>query len=114
MSLCKHKEKSINSQRMDNMPRSLSRQAGVAKGMDRALVIDDDDGLRAVVASHLADQGYDVVQASDATRALSAIDHTPLDLVVLDVDLPGVDGFDVLRQLRRVTDAPVIVITTRS
>jgi DNA-binding response OmpR family regulator len=45
---------------------------------------------------------------------MSAIDDTPLDLVVVDVDLPGVEGFDVLRQLRRVTDAPVIVITTRS
>src|SRR5438445_1590960 len=82
--------------------------------MDRALVIDDDDGLRAVVASHLADQDYDVVQASDARGALAAIDDAPLDLVVVDVDLPDVDGFEVLRQLRRATDAPMIVITTRS
>ena len=82
--------------------------------MERALVIDGDDGLRAVVASHLTDQGYDVTELSDARSALPTIDDVSPDLVLVDVDLPDVEGFDVVRLLRRATDAPVIVITTRS
>jgi DNA-binding response OmpR family regulator len=82
--------------------------------MDRALVIDGEDGLRAVVASHLVDQGYDVTALSDAQSALATIDDAPPDLVLVDVDLPDVEGFDVVRLLRRATDAPVIVITTRT
>jgi DNA-binding response OmpR family regulator len=80
----------------------------------KALVIDDDDGLRGVVASHLRDQGYEVTAFSEARSALATIDDAPPDLVIVDVDLPDVDGFEALRLLRRATDAPVIVITTRS
>jgi len=82
--------------------------------MPEALVIDGDEALRAVVASHLADQGYDVVQFSDARSALATIDDAAPDLVVVDVDLPDVEGFDVVRLLRQATDAPVIVVTARS
>ncbi|MBV9412075.1 MAG: response regulator transcription factor [Acidimicrobiia bacterium] len=82
--------------------------------MGQALVIDADRGLRAVVASELVGQGYAVADVSDAQSAMSSIDDAPPDLVVVDVDLPDADGFDVLRMLRRATDAPVIVMTTRS
>ena len=82
--------------------------------MERALVIDGDEGLRAVVASHLTDQGYDVMELSDAGSALRAIDDVSPDLVLVDVDLPDAEGFDVVRLLRRATDAPVIIITTRT
>jgi len=79
-----------------------------------ALVIDADAALRAVVASHLADMDYEVAQASDAQTALSRLDAMAPDLVVVDVDLPDTDGFDVVRLVRRATDAPLIVITARS
>ncbi len=82
--------------------------------MGHALVIDPDRGLRAVLGSHLVDHGYDVTEASDARSALAAIDDTTPDLVIVDVDLPDVEAFDVLRRVRSATDAPVIVITTRS
>ena len=83
-------------------------------GRGHALVADGDAGLRAVVASHLADQGYDVTDAADAGTLLTALDEAPADLVVLDVDLPDSEGFDLVRAVRRATDAPVIVITARS
>jgi len=82
-------------------------------GRDRAVVVDADAGVRAVVASHLVDQGYDVAEASDARTALTTLDETPADLVVLDVDLADSNGFDLVRSVRRATDAPVIVITAR-
>jgi two-component system, OmpR family, phosphate regulon response regulator PhoB len=82
--------------------------------MATALVIDGDNSPRAVVASHLADQGYSVSEASDARAGLGVLDTAAPDLVLVDVDLPDAAGFDVLRRLRQATDAPVIVITTRS
>jgi DNA-binding response OmpR family regulator len=88
--------------------------SGAAKGTARALVVDSDDGLRAVVASHLADQGYAVTEASAARPALLALDEAAVDLVVVDVDLPDMAGVEVLRLVRAATDAPVIVISTRA
>jgi DNA-binding response OmpR family regulator len=67
-----------------------------------------------VVASHLADQGYAVTEASAARPALGALDEAPVDLVVLDVDLPDMAGVEVLRLVRAATDAPLIVISTRA
>jgi DNA-binding response OmpR family regulator len=79
-----------------------------------ALVVDADAALRAVVAGHLAGQGYEVTEAETARAALSAVESSPPDLVVVDVDLPDADGFDFIRLLRRATDAPVVILTARS
>jgi DNA-binding response OmpR family regulator len=79
----------------------------------QALVIDGDDGLRAVLASHLADQGYAVAEATDARTGLASLEAAPADLVIVDVDLPDIEGFDVVRLIRRTSDVPLIVITTR-
>jgi len=81
--------------------------------MGLALVIDADDGLRAVVASHLVDQDYEVAQAADTQAALAVLEAAGPDLVIVDVDLPDAQGFDVLRLIRRASGAPVIVITAR-
>jgi two-component system, OmpR family, response regulator len=81
--------------------------------MGLALVIDADQALRAVVASRLADLGYGVAEAGDARTARSILNE-PADLVVVDIDLPDAQGFDVVREIRRRTDAPMIVITARS
>jgi DNA-binding response OmpR family regulator len=80
----------------------------------QALVIDGDPGLRAVVGSHLADQGYAVAEATDAASGLASLEAGPVDLVIVDVDLPDIEGFDVVRLIRRASDAPLIVVTTRS
>jgi len=78
-----------------------------------ALVVDVDAGLRAVVASSLVDQGFEVAEASDAHGALASLEQVPSDLIVLDVDLPDSAGLDVVRAVRRATDSPVIVVTAR-
>ena len=83
-------------------------------GRGHALVVDSDAGLRAVVASQLVDQGYEVAEASNASAALAALDETPADLVILDIDLPDSDGVSLVRAVRRATDAPVVVITGRA
>jgi DNA-binding response OmpR family regulator len=83
--------------------------------MDHAtiLVIDDEPSIREVVSLYLRRAGYEVVVASDGQAALEALaDHTP-DLVVLDLMLPHVDGYEITRYLRAEGSTPIIMLTAR-
>ena len=78
------------------------------------LVVDDDVALAEMIGIVLENDGYRVVFCSDGSQALSQFqEHNP-DLVLLDVMLPGMDGFDVCRAIRRVSDAPIVMLTARS
>jgi two-component system, OmpR family, phosphate regulon response regulator PhoB len=70
--------------------------------------------LRAVLASALVDQGYEVAEASDARTGLSALDAMAADLVIVDIDVADAEGFDVIGLIRRASEAPLIVTTTKS
>jgi DNA-binding response OmpR family regulator len=77
------------------------------------LVVDDEPTVREVVAQYLRRDGFEVHEASDGPSAARWLaDHTPA-LVVLDVMLPGVDGLTILKDLRRHSDVPVILLTAR-
>lgn len=78
------------------------------------LVVDDEPMVREVVTAYLERDGYRVTTAADGHAALEALETTHPDLVVLDVMLPKLDGFDVLTQLRKQTDVPVILLTART
>ncbi|MDT0433216.1 MULTISPECIES: response regulator transcription factor [Streptomyces] len=79
----------------------------------RVLVVDDDPTVAEVVAGYLERAGHDVDRAADGPAALGlAAAHWP-DLVVLDLMLPGMDGLDVCRRLRRQGAVPVIMLTAR-
>ncbi|MDH5373269.1 MAG: response regulator transcription factor [Acidimicrobiia bacterium] len=80
----------------------------------RILIIDDERDLRTMLSSYLAADGFEVLQAEDGEGGLeSALNKKP-DLVVLDVGLPGIDGFEVLRRLRSSSAVPVIMLTART
>lgn len=80
----------------------------------RILVVDDDDEIRAMLDSTLRFSGFDVTQASTGADAIAALASTPPDVVVLDVMMPGVDGFEVVQLIRR-RDAtlPVLFLSAR-
>jgi DNA-binding response OmpR family regulator len=79
----------------------------------RVLVVDDDPNLGEVVARYLAREGYEVDVARDGISGLDrALTGLP-DVVVLDLMLPGLDGLEVLRRLRRVAPIPVVMLTAR-
>ncbi len=80
----------------------------------KVLVVDDEPTVREVVAGYLRRDGHDVSEAGDGTTALELLDAEPPDLVVLDMMLPGVNGLDVLRRVRAVSDIPVIMLTARA
>ena len=80
----------------------------------RILVVDDDVALAEMIGIVLQNEGYDVFFCADGSAALAQFqEHNP-DLVLLDVMLPGMDGFDVGRAIRRVSDAPIVMLTARS
>jgi DNA-binding response OmpR family regulator len=79
----------------------------------RVLVVDDDVELVGLLRFALAGAGYEVVAAFDGEQALAKIAESNFDLVILDVNLPVLDGFGVLRELRGRSQVPVMMLTVR-
>ena len=79
----------------------------------RLLVVDDEDAILEFVSFNLRKEGYDVTVAHDGDEALALADKQDFDLVVLDIMLPGVDGFEVCRRLRAKGDVPVLFLSAR-
>lgn len=79
----------------------------------RILLVDDDLALAGLLREFLELQGFEVALAHRAEDALESIARQPPDLVVLDVMLPGISGFEALRRLREQHDVPVIMLTAR-
>jgi two-component system, OmpR family, response regulator MprA len=81
---------------------------------ERILIVDDDPPVRRMLARTIGAEGYVVGEARDGAQALVAVESDAPDLVVLDVTMPGLDGFEVCRQMRkRGVATPVILVTAR-
>ncbi|HEV2757686.1 MAG TPA: response regulator [Actinomycetota bacterium] len=80
---------------------------------ERVLVVDDDTQMTKAVTNALRARGYDVLTASSGERALDLITEEELDLVLLDLGLPGIEGDEVIRRLRAWSELPVIVVSVR-
>jgi len=83
------------------------------KKMDRILVIDDDAELCALVGEYLEPEGFQIEAVHDGTRGLERALNGDYLLIVLDVMLPGLNGFDLLRRLRVASKTPVLLLTAR-
>ncbi len=78
------------------------------------LIVDDDRELATMLAEFLGNEGFEALRATDGAAALEVVDRRGVDLVILDVMLPGSSGFDVLRELRqRKSRLPVLMLTAR-
>ena len=80
----------------------------------RILVVDDEPSILKLVTAYLQSEGYDYLTAEDGISALKAVRSYRPDIIILDIMLPGMDGIEVLGQLRRESDAYVIMLTARS
>jgi DNA-binding response OmpR family regulator len=80
----------------------------------RVLIIDDDRILADILAFALLREGFHVVQAHDGESALEIWAKFKPDLIILDINLPGTDGFTICEQIRRKADTPIIMLTVRS
>ncbi len=80
----------------------------------RILLVDDEPDLRRMVRRYLQAEGFEIAEASNGADALSRYREGSPDLIVLDVAMPGMDGFAVLQEVRRTSDTPVIMLTARA
>jgi len=79
----------------------------------RVLVIDDDEDIRRLVAELLGRAGFSVEQAEDGRAGLRALHNSHPDVVVLDVSMPGLDGWETLDRIRDLSEVPVLMLTAR-
>jgi two-component system response regulator RegX3 len=79
----------------------------------RILVVDDEESILEFVSYNLEKEGYDVVCAADSDRALELADEGGFDLIILDVMLPGIDGYEICKRIRVTGDVPVLFLSAR-
>ena len=80
----------------------------------RILTVEDDERIRTSVRLALEDEGWTVEEAASGEDALNAFTREAADVVLIDIMLPGIDGFDVCRAIRRVSDVPIVMVTARA
>jgi DNA-binding response OmpR family regulator len=83
-------------------------------GEPRILVVDDDDDIRMLLRELFTRAGYEVTEASDGREALRRIFEAPPALVVLDVTMPEMDGYETLERIRDLSEVPVVMLTART
>jgi DNA-binding response OmpR family regulator len=86
----------------------------MAQPTPRILLVDDEQSLQKLLSFPLRKDGYEVVAALDGLEALERLRDDDIDLVVLDLMLPGVDGFEVCRRVRAKSSVPIIMLTART
>lgn len=77
------------------------------------LVVEDQEEIRSIVEKYLMNEGYSVSIAKDGFEALDQFNTNTIHLVVLDIMMPGIDGFEVLKEIRQISEVPVIMLTAR-
>jgi two-component system, OmpR family, response regulator RegX3 len=86
---------------------------GIIAGVTSVLVIEDDDRIRLSLLLAMEDEGYPTRGAATAEEGLRTQHDLPADVVLVDLMLPGVDGFECIRRLRRDDDVPIVVVSAR-
>ncbi|TDF99436.1 response regulator transcription factor [Paenibacillus piri] len=81
--------------------------------MTKLLVVDDDAHIRELVKVFLRNEGFDVLEACDGVQALSMLESLKADLVILDIMMPNMDGWQLCRELREHYDIPLLMLTAK-
>jgi DNA-binding response OmpR family regulator len=80
---------------------------------ERILVIEDESRIREMVKEYLENEGFVITEASDGAEGLDKFKSSEFDMLLLDVMLPGVDGWSVCREVRRTSSVPILMLTAR-
>jgi len=81
--------------------------------MAKIMIVDDDPYIRELVRVFLQREGFDIVEAADGQEALAMLEHTPAELVILDIMMPNMDGWELCRELRKMYDIPLLMLTAK-
>ncbi|HCB33973.1 MAG TPA: DNA-binding response regulator [Acidimicrobiaceae bacterium] len=79
----------------------------------KVLAVEDDERIRTALHLALADEGWDVTGAESAEDALDVVGELDADVILVDITLPGMNGFDLCRSIRRTSQVPIIIVTAR-
>ncbi|MCH5249139.1 MAG: response regulator transcription factor [Lachnospiraceae bacterium] len=80
----------------------------------KVLIADDEPEIRDILRLYLEKDGYDIIEAADGIEAMTAIKDETIDLIILDIMMPGIDGYRVLRNIRENNNIPVIILSAQS
>lgn len=78
------------------------------------LIVEDQQVLREIMKEYLSDEGYRVLEAGDGSEALELFQEHEIDLIILDIMLPELDGWSVCRRIRKTSNVPILMLTSRS
>ncbi len=79
----------------------------------RVLIVDDDKNILQIIKLYLEKEGYEVVEASRGDEGLKLFDNQPPHIVLLDVMMPGMDGWQVCREIRKTSNIPIVMVTAK-
>ncbi|WP_409178995.1 response regulator transcription factor [Brevibacillus fortis] len=77
------------------------------------LIVEDQQVLREIMKEYLMDEGYEVLEAGDGSKALTLFQEHEVHLIILDIMLPELDGWSVCRRIRKVSNVPILMLTAR-
>jgi DNA-binding response OmpR family regulator len=80
----------------------------------RILTVEDDERIRTAVRMALEDEGWEVLEAESGEAAVEVWANGPADVVLIDLMLPGMDGFELCRNIRKTSDVPIVMVTARA
>ena len=82
--------------------------------MQKILVCDDDREIVEAISIYLSGEGYEILKAYDGTEALEIMEKTPVDLLIVDVMMPGLDGIRTTLKIRETSSIPIIILSAKS
>ncbi|GAE93931.1 DNA-binding response regulator [Gracilibacillus boraciitolerans JCM 21714] len=80
---------------------------------EKILIVDDDADMRELIKLYMKDNGFQVVSAVDGIEALDIVKQETLDLIILDVMMPRLDGFELCQEIKTFTDIPIIFLSSK-
>lgn len=81
--------------------------------MTKLMIVDDDSHIRELVRVFLGNEGFEIVEASDGVEALSLLESVTVDMVILDIMMPNMDGWELCRELREHYELPLLMLTAK-
>lgn len=81
---------------------------------NKILVVDDEKDIRDLLEIYLRNDGYDVIKASCGAEALDIVSNEKVDLVILDIMMPGIDGMEVCKSIRKCLNIPIMILSAKS
>src|SRR5512144_1213145 len=81
--------------------------------MSKILIVDDDPHIRELAGVFLRNEGFDIYEACDGVQALKTLESVKVDMVIIDIMMPNMDGWELCRQLREAFDFPILMLTAK-